>query len=84
MDKDGTMGGSSINTYRVRSQEFVSKQNIDLDRSQKRSSFDRFIGRYRICNIHGKGFMINRYFFFKNDFETIKSKLHDILGVKYG
>lgn len=81
LEKDKGIGGLASEGFKLRKQQFVFNETIDLKRSENQSQFEKLIGRYKIYDLNGNSFQFNRHFFFKNDFNLIELKLHELLGV---
>jgi len=67
----------------VKRQQFVFSENVNINKSIKRSFYERVIGQYEIYNLDGSGFKFNKNYFSKNKLEVIKEKLKIILDIEF-
>lgn len=89
IDEDNQMiGGSSCYTHkkiavtlRFRTQQFIAKENLNVELSLKRSFVNKLLGEYAFFDKNGRGFKIKRYVFSKKDFQLIQAKLSEVYGM---
>lgn len=62
---------------------FVAASDADVERSNKRSFYDRLKGAYGVYDTQGSGFRFVRSYFSRRDFDTIRANIRDVYGIDY-
>lgn len=75
------IGGQTCSQIYLRKQQFISKKNINRELSSERNLYNRIIGQFKIYDINGQGFRLNKHFFSKENFGTIQRKLNELFEI---
>ena len=79
--QEEAVGGYPISEKRFQARQFVSRENVDVEKSLRRVFLDRLLGNRKIYDVQGGGFEFNEYFFTKKSLKLVHRKILDVYGI---
>lgn len=81
-EKDKNIGALKAIFFNRKKVIYINRNNVDIDKSSKRTLFEKLIGRYTIYEIDGLGFRIYKNLYSRPDFERLRVYVKNVLGIE--